>query len=66
MKKTYVTLLIVLIMLVTASMAYASPAASQNFAAPLSGRRRSPAARYECERRCHFQLSRMERRSTTK
>ena len=42
MKKTYVTLLIVLIMLVTASIAYASPAASQNFAVPLSGREEVP------------------------
>ena len=44
MKKTYVTLLIVLIMLVTASIAYASPAAaSDNFAVPLSGREEVPA-----------------------
>ena len=44
MKKTYVTLLIVLIMLVTASIAYASPAAaSDNFAVPLSVREEVPA-----------------------
>jgi len=38
-----VPVLIVLIMLVTTSLVYASPAASQNFVAPLSGREEVPA-----------------------
>ena len=45
MKKTKilpVVVLIVLTMLVIASVAYASPASSQNFAAPLSGREEVP------------------------
>jgi hypothetical protein len=37
MKKTCITLIIVLSMLIATSVAYASPAASQNFVAPLSG-----------------------------
>ena len=42
-KKTYVILIIVLTMLVSTSIAYASPAASDNFAVPLSGREEVPA-----------------------
>lgn len=37
MKKTYVTLLIVLTMLIATGVVYASPAVPQNFIAPLSG-----------------------------
>ncbi len=57
MKKIYVTLMIVLIMLVTASVAYASPAASQNFAVPLSGREEVPPRETNARGVATFKLS---------
>jgi hypothetical protein len=43
MKKISVTLIIILTMLITTSVAYASPAASENFISPLSGGEENPA-----------------------
>ena len=55
MKKKYVTLMIVVIMLVTASVAYAAP---QDFAATLSGEHEVPPRAYGCDRRCHLPIER--------
>ena len=52
-----VPVLIVLIMLVTTSLVYASPAASQNFVAPLSGREEVPARDTDARGVATFKLS---------
>jgi len=57
MKKTYVTLMIVLIMLVTTSVAYASPPEQRNFVAPLNGNEEVPARDTNARGLAHFKLS---------
>ena len=57
MKKKYITLIIVLTMLVTTSIAYARSAASQNFAAPLSGGEEVPARDTNARGVATFKLS---------
>ena len=58
MKKTYITLIIVLIMLFTTTVAYASADASRNFIATLSGDAERPVPRETNARGvAHFKLS---------
>jgi hypothetical protein len=58
MKKTYVTLIVVLVMLFTTSVAYASAEASRNFIATLSGAAERPVPRDTNARGVtHFKLS---------
>ena len=57
MKKIYVTLMIVLILIVTASVAYASPPEEENFTAPLSGGEEVPPVDTVSEGLAHFKLS---------
>lgn len=57
MKKTYVTLITVLIMLFTATVASASSDASRNFIAPLSGGEEVPPVDTNATGVAHFKLS---------
>ena len=57
MKRTFVTLIVVLTLLLTTGVVFASPAASENFAVPLSGAGEVPARDTDARGVATFKLS---------